>query len=178
MRTFEASRSAGFVQARLMWAMGARIQDGGVSMRTLPSAFGVLSRRFGTPVRALLVQFLLASVMCRFDFAALVQFEMFLNCVCLGLEFAAFLVLRYTEPLTPRPYVVPGGLWGAWGITLSKSAILLFTVGSIIWLKPVIFAGAVLFNALVVAVYYWQRFRKRRRRKRHQRQRSLSHFGG
>jgi amino acid transporter len=43
---------------------------------------------------------------------------MFMRVVNLLLEYFALIRLRYSEPDTPRPFVVPGGLWGAWLIVV------------------------------------------------------------
>jgi hypothetical protein len=48
---------------------------------------------------------------------------MFMRVVNLLLEYAALIRLKYTEPDTPRPFVVPGGLWGAWLIVLPTAAL-------------------------------------------------------
>jgi amino acid transporter len=44
------------------------------------------------------------------------------------LEFASLVALRIREPLLPRPYKVPGGLWGAIGIGIPPLALLILTV--------------------------------------------------
>eukprot|EP00474_Spongospora_subterranea_P002974 CRZ03432.1 hypothetical protein [Spongospora subterranea] len=150
--------------SRLMWAMGAKIQEDGVSMRTLPSMFGKLSPRFGTPTTALFVQFIVASIFCQFDFSTIVQVEMLLNCLCLGFEFAAFMRLRYTEPDTPRPFLVSGGMAGAWFITIIKSIVVVFTVVSIVWRRPMAFLGMIVFNCFVITTYTIRRFYRKKYR--------------
>jgi amino acid transporter len=68
---------------------------------------------------------LVTAFLLKFDFTTLVQCDTFLDCFTLLLEFASFIWLKYKEPNTPRPYEVPGGIIGAWAITIPK----LFVIG-------------------------------------------------
>ncbi|CEP02561.1 unnamed protein product (mitochondrion) [Plasmodiophora brassicae] len=141
--------------SRMMSAMGASNKDDGIQTRTLPKILGRICPRFGTPLNALSVQFVVAAVIAYFDFQVLVQFLALLNCFRLALEFAAFIVLKYREPLAERPFVVPGGLVGAWVITVVKTAILAFIVGSIALAYPMVVVIATVVNGAIVTVAYW-----------------------
>ena len=45
--------------------------------------------------------------MCYFDFQLVIQVGMWINVFSLLFEFAAVLVLRWTQPTLPRPFVIP-----------------------------------------------------------------------
>jgi hypothetical protein len=51
------------------------------------------------------------------------QVTMFMRVVNLLLEYFALIRLKYTEPDTPRPFVVPGGKLGAYLIVLPTIAL-------------------------------------------------------
>jgi len=85
-----------------------------------------------------------------FDFTFLVQVDTFLSCITLLFEFAAFMILKYKEPDAPRPYVVPGGMFGAWLITVPKVIVVLFTLVFANWL---VIVSAVGINVLVITAY-------------------------
>jgi amino acid transporter len=72
------------------------------------------SKRFNTPIVALILQCIFVLVLMAFSFQQLVVMNVLYYNVGLFLQFAAFLRLRYTQPDTPRPYKVPGGIIGAW----------------------------------------------------------------
>src|SRR5690348_5814160 len=101
----------------------------GISFRTMPRFMSRLSKRHGTPRNAILIQLLVTSIIVTGDFSELVQVEMLLNCCCLLLEFSAFMVLKYREPLAPRPYAVPYGIAGAWTITIIKTCVVMVIIG-------------------------------------------------
>jgi amino acid transporter len=53
-----------------------------------------------------------------FNFDTLVTTQILFALVGLCLQFSAFIRLKYTSPDSPRPYAVPGGVWGAWALSL------------------------------------------------------------
>ena len=93
---------------------------------------GVESKVRGSdqPVRAILLQVAVSALLMGFPFDVLVVVDTFFKNVALGLESMAFLALRHNEPGAERPFQVPGGLAGAWAITIPKFAILLFTMAT------------------------------------------------
>ena len=94
---------------------------------------GVESKVRGSdqPVRAILLQVAVSALLMGFPFDVLVVVDTFFKNVALGLESMAFLALRHNEPGAERPFQVPGGLAGAWAITIPKFAILLFTMANV-----------------------------------------------
>ncbi len=127
--------------SRVLWQMAHR--------RMLPPQLGISSPTFGTPVSALWTQaFTTALLMSLFDFRTLVVYDTFFNNVSLVLETAAFLRLRYIEANTHRPFTVPGGLPMAWGLTLSKAAVLAFAFGTVHMWQVWVVAGVA--NALII----------------------------
>lgn len=54
-----------------------------------------------------------------------------LNLIC---EYAALIRLRYREPNTPRPFVVPGGIVGAWLLGVPTVVLATFTLVKAEWL--------------------------------------------
>src|ERR1700730_4920460 len=86
----------------------AMAQDG-----MLPGIFGKLQRRSRAPWVAILACAIGWALCLRLGFARLVTLDILLYGLSLMLEFAALAVLRLREPNLPRPFRVPGGLFGA-----------------------------------------------------------------
>ncbi len=61
-------------------------------------------------------------------FARLVTLDILLYGASLVLEFVALAVLRFREPDLPRPFRVPGGLFGAIAIGIPPALLLVFAV--------------------------------------------------
>ncbi|XXQ32722.1 Amino acid permease/ SLC12A domain-containing protein [Plasmodiophora brassicae] len=140
--------------SRRIWAMASDTsEEQGVFIRTMPLFLSYLSPKHGTPVKAIVAQLVVTGAIVVLDFSQLVQFEMILQCFNLLLEFAAFIVLKYTEPMTPRPYVVPFGLTGAWAITVVKTIVVLFTIGSIGTRTPFLLFAAVAVNLTTALIF-------------------------
>jgi amino acid transporter len=134
-----------------LWAMGTKEELGGVSVRQLPSVFGYKWARYDSPVVALAVQCLFTLVFMQVDFGLLIEVDALLNGISLMSEFAAFIRLRYTEPLAERPYKIPGGMCGAYLVTLPKVLI----VGGITFFydwKVLVFGFS--WTLLIIASYY------------------------
>ncbi len=74
--------------------------------------------RFRTPVAAICA--ICGAVLCLvvLDFNTLVTTQILLALAGLCLQFAAFLALKHREPGARRPYAVPGGVAGAWALSL------------------------------------------------------------
>jgi len=133
-----------FLGTATAWLMGGDRSLAAAGMDgAAPPALGRLSARFGTPVRVNLLSGVIstgvfaASLSLTGDLAG--QFS-----VALGLTvsislmtylfvFPAFLLLRRRQPTLPRPYRVPGGMIGAWCVTLICEGYALITVGFALW---------------------------------------------
>ncbi len=100
--------------------------------RAAPLRLGRFSRTHGTPIAATILSGILATVtvivsilLAAFGsesigtlFAQVLGVAISTALLSYLLIFPTFLILRYTYPSVPRPYRVPGGLVGAWIVTL------------------------------------------------------------
>jgi amino acid transporter len=98
------------------------------------------TNKYGAPVAVLLIQALIGSVISLlYDFLPSVNqaywilsaMTVELLCIVYILVFAALIKLRYSQPDTPRPFRIPGGIVGVWivgGLGLFGTA-LAFVVG-------------------------------------------------
>jgi amino acid transporter len=62
------------------------------------------------------------------SFERLISIDLVLYGVALLLEFVALVVLRVKEPNLPRPFKIPGGLWGAVGMGVGPAILIAFTL--------------------------------------------------
>ena len=101
----------------------AMAQDG-----MLPGVFGKLQKKSRAPWVAI-VALAMGWAMCLgLGFARLVTIDILLYGTSLVLEFVALAVLRFREPNLPRPFRVPGGLFGAIAIGIPPALLLGFAV--------------------------------------------------
>jgi amino acid transporter len=101
----------------------AMAQDG-----MLPGIFGKLQKKSRAPWVAI-VALAMGWAMCLgLGFARLVTIDILLYGTSLVLEFVALAVLRFREPELPRPFRVPGGLFGAIAIGIPPALLLGFAV--------------------------------------------------
>ncbi len=101
----------------------AMAQDG-----MLPGIFGKLQKRSRAPWVAI-VALAMGWAMCLgLGFARLVTLDILLYGFSLLLEFVALAVLRFREPDLPRPFRVPGGLFGAIAIGIPPMLLLGFSI--------------------------------------------------
>src|SRR5260221_1667784 len=101
----------------------AMAQDG-----MLPSVFGKLQKKSRAAWVAI-VGLAVGWAMCLgLGFARLVTLDILLYGCSLMLEFIALAVLRFREPDLPRPFRVPGGLFGAIAIGIPPMLLLAFSV--------------------------------------------------
>jgi amino acid transporter len=101
----------------------AMAQDG-----MLPGIFGKLQKKSRAPWVAI-VALAVGWAMCLgLGFARLVTIDILLYGTSLVLEFVALAVLRFREPDLPRPFRVPGGLFGAIAIGIPPALLLGFAV--------------------------------------------------
>jgi len=91
--------------SRLPYAMA---QDG-----MLPSMFARVTQRSQAPWVSIVVLAIGWALCLGFGFERLVTLDIMIYGASLMLEFVALVVLRFTEPELPRPFKVPGGIFGA-----------------------------------------------------------------
>ena len=101
----------------------AMAQDG-----MLPGIFGKLHQRSKAPWVAILALAAGWAMCLGLGFARLVTLDILLYGASLLLEFVALAVLRFREPELPRPFRVPGGLFGAIAIGIPPMLLLGFSV--------------------------------------------------
>jgi amino acid transporter len=101
----------------------AMAQDG-----MLPGIFGKLHRKSKAPWVAILGLAAGWAMCLGLGFARLVTLDILLYGASLLLEFVALAVLRFREPDLPRPFRVPGGLFGALAIGIPPMLLLGFSV--------------------------------------------------
>ena len=128
----------------------AMAQDG-----MLPSVFGKLQKKSRAPWVAIIVLAMGWAMCLGLGFARLVTIDILLYGASLVLEFVALAVLRFREPDLPRPFKVPGGLFGAIAIGIPPALLLVFAVAradheSILGMSSFAF-GMILIGAGVVA---------------------------
>jgi amino acid transporter len=129
--------AAGFVLALASsggtWLMGAdRTYAVSALDRAAPSALGRFSSKYGTPIAVNTMSGIMATIavvaailITAFGsgnittlFSLVLGFTLSTNTLAYLLIFPAFLILRYRYPDVPRTYRVPGGMLGAWIVTL------------------------------------------------------------
>ena len=124
----------GFIWALLSsgttWIMGAdRAQavagfDGGA-----PRFFGIFSKRWGTPIAVnlmsgvfstivMVLAFQLTSGDAGKYFTVVLGLAISTTTIAYTMIFPALIKLRYSHPHVPRPYRVPGGMAGAWAVSI------------------------------------------------------------
>ena len=101
----------------------AMAQDG-----MLPAVFGKLQKKSRAPWVAIIALAMGWAMCLGLGFARLVTLDILLYGASLFLEFVALAVLRFREPELPRPFRVPGGLFGAIAIGIPPVLLLGFSV--------------------------------------------------
>jgi amino acid transporter len=101
----------------------AMAQDG-----MLPKMFGKLHPRTRAPWVAILALAVCWAMCLGLGFERLVTMDILLYGVSLSLEFVALVVLRVREPDLPRPFRVPGGMFGAVAVGITPMLLLGFSV--------------------------------------------------
>jgi amino acid transporter len=101
----------------------AMAQDG-----MLPAVFGKVTKRTGAPWVAILVLAVGWALSLGLGFERLVTIDILVYGSSLLLEFIALVVLRIREPNLPRPFKVPGGLFGAVFIGVFPTLLLGFSI--------------------------------------------------
>lgn len=138
--------------ARSLWGVSKMGWAPAIGGRQLPT---------GAPWVAILAHVLLALTLVWFDFGFIVQLEYTVAATSYIITYAAFVRLRYSQPDTPRPYVVPGGLPFAWALTIVKVVIMTstFVAGMLDWRIAVATVAANVAVGLAYAVLRWRRKR-------------------
>lgn len=106
--------------SRLPYAMA---QDG-----MLPAAFARITRRSQAPWVSIVVLATGWALCLGFGFERLVTLDILIYGLSLLLEFVALGVLRVTQPELPRPFRVPGGMFGVVLVGVLPMALLAFAV--------------------------------------------------
>ena len=101
----------------------AMAQDG-----MLPRVFGKLHPRTRAPWVAIVVLAIGWACCLSLGFERLVTIDILLYGASLSLEFAALIWLRVREPELPRPFRVPGGMFGAMAIGITPMLLLGFSI--------------------------------------------------
>jgi len=101
----------------------AMAQDG-----MLPGIFGKLQKKSRAPWVAIIALAIGWAMCLGLGFARLVTLDILLYGFSLMLEFVALAVLRFREPDLPRPFRVPGGLFGAIAIGVPPMLLLAFSI--------------------------------------------------
>jgi amino acid transporter len=101
----------------------AMAQDG-----MLPGIFGKLHKKSRAPWVAIVALAICWAMCLGLGFARLVTLDILLYGFSLLLEFVALAVLRVREPDLPRPFRVPGGLFGAIAIGVAPMLLLGFSI--------------------------------------------------
>jgi amino acid transporter len=101
----------------------AMAQDG-----MLPGIFSKLQKKSRAPWVAIVALAMCWAMCLGLGFARLVTLDILLYGFSLLLEFVALAVLRFREPDLPRPFRVPGGLFGAIAIGIPPMLLLGFSI--------------------------------------------------
>ncbi len=130
----------------------AMAQDG-----MLPRVFAKLQPKTKAPWVAI-VALAIGWAMCLgLGFERLVTIDILLYGFSLGLEFVALAVLRFREPDLPRPFRVPGGLFGAVAVGVAPILLLGFSIfrseTEQVWGMSALAFGMILIGAGVVAYF-------------------------
>jgi amino acid transporter len=128
----------------------AMAQDG-----MLPGIFAKLQKKSRAPWVAILALATGWAMCLGLGFARLVTLDILLYGFSLMLEFIALAVLRFREPDLPRPFRVPGGLFGAIAIGIPPMLLLAFSIirseHEQVWNMSSFEFGMILIGAGVVA---------------------------
>jgi len=119
---------------------------------------GTIWQRTGSPARAIILQSLVCCFLVIFDFDVLVEAAIFIKCFAWLFEFFAFVKLRYTEPDVERPFKVPGGMFGAWLITITKVLVILAVFITVVMEEYYICIGTLAFYVVIIIWYYIRKY--------------------
>ncbi|ETO17612.1 amino acid transporter [Reticulomyxa filosa] len=129
-----------------------------IRVEIFPEWVGWEWERTGSPVVAVVIQTIVNLILVGLPFDQLVLASTIVGCFTYLTEFTAFIVLKYTEPDAIRPYTVPGGLWGAWAVTITKVTLVFVVFGMTISQYPHFFFWCVLYDVILVALFYLRNY--------------------
>jgi amino acid transporter len=135
--------------SRLPYAMA---QDG-----MLPAIFGKITRSAKAPWVSIVVLATGWALCLGFGFERLVTLDILIYALSLLLEFIALVVLRITQPALPRPFRVPGGMFGVVLVGVLPMLLLAFAVTHAEH-EQILGISSFLFGSLMVAAgfaAYW-----------------------
>ena len=142
-----------FFALLIPWTIGANRAAAESAIRgDLPMVFGRMNPRFGTPVGAAALTSIVGTVFTlaygiivavtgatsgvETLFWNLFAFSSIVFMFCYLLLTAAFIKLRHKDPDTPRPYRVPGGMLGAWIVSVCCFGFVSAGILFFIWSNP------------------------------------------
>lgn len=111
------------------------------------------SRRFNTPVGALLASTTVVVVLAAVDFSSILRATVLLTLASILLEFVAFLVLRWRYPQMLRPVRVPGGWPGAVLVVVLPTAMIVYLAWSTAVDEAATFGTSLAVALLAVLLY-------------------------
>eukprot|EP00037_Helgoeca_nana_P006338 m.58474 g.58474 ORF g.58474 m.58474 type:complete len:503 (+) comp17226_c0_seq2:312-1820(+) len=124
------------------------------SLRWIPSCFSYSLPKLDTPVLAITVMCIAASVLGLFDFEFVIQLETCLLSMSIFLEFLSCIRLRYVEPTLARPFVIPLSNAGLIAFFFPPMALCVFAVVTVVASEVTILIAAVGVVILAAALYY------------------------
>ena len=134
-----------------------------IQIGMFPQLCGMIWKRTGSPIGGVILQSIISAILIFFDFETLLQGTILINGITWALEFFSFIILRYKEPNTYRPFKVSGGLFIAWLITIDKTILIIILIFSIIYESPqylYALAGNIIFVILWYFLYscHWNKY--------------------
>ena len=114
---------------------------------------GTIWDKTGAPVRGVILQSIISSILILFDFQTLLQGTILVNGITWALEFFSFIILRYREPNALRPFKICGGWFVAWFITIIKVLLIGLLMFLIIYDTPW-YLYVLIGNIIIVIIWY------------------------
>ncbi|ETO23743.1 amino acid transporter [Reticulomyxa filosa] len=129
-----------------------------IRVQIFPEWVGWEWERTGSPAVAVVIQTTINMVLVGLPFDNLLIVSTVIGCFTYLTEFTAFIVLKYNEPDAVRPYTVPGGLWGAWAVTVTKVGLVFTVFGMTIYDYPWMFLWCVLYDVFLIGLFYFRKY--------------------
>ena len=119
----------------------------------LPKPLARINPRTGTPITSIVVSCGIFAVFVGLDFATLIDADVILLLLAIVLEFAALIALRHRFPLMRRPFTVPFGWVGAYGIAVVPTLMVIWLLKSTRVTEPGAFWIGVAMVTVSAALY-------------------------
>jgi amino acid transporter len=119
----------------------------------LPDSLARINPRTGTPITSIVVSCAIFAVFVGLDFATLIDADVILLLLAIVLEFAALIALRYRFPRMQRPFTVPLGWFGAIGIAIIPTLMVIWLLKATRVTEPGAFWIGVGLVAISAALY-------------------------